>query len=565
TFTGAGYADVNAVRPAKIFMFSVGLVCAAAFFSAIVIKDLRIPALATVLLLFSALVVGSAWPLAVEQFSVNPNRAVKEREYIARNIEATRAAYDIGDDRVTYLENWGSANPNPRDAASDITTLSNIRVLDPNVLAPTFTQQQQLRNFYGFPETLSIDRYTIDGEMRDFLVAARELNPQALQANQRDWINRHTVYTHGNGFVAAPANRVNEIADDAGSDRGGLPNYQVSDLEAISSGQEMMIPVTQPRIYFGELIAKSDPDYAIVGDNGDGPREYDTDAEQYTYTGEGGVPVGGWINRTAYALKFAERNILLSSLIGDDSRIIYDRDPRDRVQKVAPWLTTDTNTYPAVIDGRIKWIVDGYTTLKTYPYAQLSSLEAMTSDSISATGGRVLPDEKVSYIRNAVKATVDAYDGTVDLYAFDESDPVLQTWMKALPGIVQPREAISPELEEHLRYPEDLFKVQRELLAKYQVDDPGQFFTNDAFWSVPSDPTITSSIQNPQTPPLGGPVTGPAGGPAAAQTVDRSGPSQPPYYVVVSDPTDPGSDRPSFQLISAFRGYEREFLAAHMS
>ncbi|MDV8000842.1 UPF0182 family protein [Rhodococcus sp. IEGM 1408] len=564
TFTGAGYTDVNAVMPAKIFMFSVAIVCAVAFFSAIVIRDLRIPALATVLLLFSALVVGSAWPLAVEQFSVKPNRAEKEREYIARNIEATRAAYDIGDDRVTYLDDWGSANPNPRDAASDLTTLSNVRVLDPNVLAPTFTQLQQLRNFYGFPDELSLDRYTIDGEMRDFLVAARELNPEALQANQRDWINRHTVYTHGNGFVAAPANRVNEIAD-AGSDRGGLPNFQVSDLGAISSGAEMMIPVTQPRIYFGELIAQSDPDYAIVGNNGDGPREYDTDSEQYTYTGEGGVPVGGWVNRTAYALKFAERNILLSSLISDDSKIIYDRDPRDRVQKVAPWLTTDTNTYPAVIDGRIKWIVDGYTTLKTYPYAELSSLEAMTSDSTSGAGGRVLPDEEVSYIRNSVKATVDAYDGTVDLYEFDESDPVLQTWMKALPGIVQPREAISPELEEHLRYPEDLFKVQRELLAKYQVDDPGQFFTNDAFWSVPSDPTVTSSIQNPQTPPVGGPVGGPAGGPTAAQTIDRDGPSQPPYYVVASDPTDPESDKPTFQLISAFRGYEREFLSAHMS
>ncbi len=560
TFTGAGYTDVNAVIPAKIFMFSVAIICAIAFFSAIVIKDLRIPALATVLLLFSALVVGSAWPLAIEQFSVKPNRAEKEREYIARNIAATRDAYDIGDDRVTYIKDWGTSKTDPKQAASDVTTLSNIRVLDPNVLAPTFTQQQQLRNFYGFPEKLNIDRYNIDGEMRDFLVAARELDPQALQANQRDWINRHTVYTHGNGFVAAPANRVNEIADDAGSDRGGLPNYQVSDLEAISSGEEMMIPVTEPRIYFGELIARSDPDYAIVGDNGDGPREYDTDTASYTYTGEGGVPVGGWINRTAYALKFAERNILLSSLISDESKIIYDRDPRDRVQKVAPWLTTDSITYPAVIDGRVKWIVDGYTTLKTYPYAELNSLEDTTTDSTDEVGGRVLPDQKISYIRNSVKATVDAYDGTVDLYEFDESDPVLQTWMKAMPGIVQPRDAVSPELEEHLRYPEDLFKVQRELLAKYQVDDPGQFFTNDAFWSVPSDPTVTKSIQNPRPAP-----TGPAGAPQPATRAPVDGPSQPPYYVVASDPTDPESDEPSFQLISAFRGYEREFLAAHMS
>lgn len=571
TFTGAGYTDVNAVIPAKIFMFSVAIVCAIAFFSAIVIKDLRIPALATVLLLFSALVVGSAWPLAVEQFSVNPNRAEKEREYIDRNIEATRAAYDIGDDRVTYTDNWGSAEPEPGQAASDVTTLSNVRVLDPNVLSPTFTQLHQLRNFYGFPETLSLDRYTIDGEMQDFIVAARELNPESLQANQRDWINRHTVYTHGNGFVAAPANRVNAIADDAGSDRGGLPNFQVSDLAAIASGEEMMIPVSQPRIYYGQLIGQADPDYAIVGENGEGPREYDTDTEQYTYTGSGGVPIDGWLNRTAYALEFAERNILLSDVIGDESKILYDRDPRDRVEKVAPWLTTDSTTYPAVIDGRIKWVVDGYTTLDSYPYAEQSSLEDTTTDSTNQLGDRALPDEEVSYIRNSVKATVDAYDGTVDLYAFDESDPVLQTWMKAMPGVVQPREAIPAELEQHLRYPEDLFKVQRELLAKYQVDDPAQFFTNDAFWSVPSDPTVTTSIQNPQsqsqpqaqTPGAGTP--GSAGTPQQTQQGPADGPNQPPYYVITSDPTEEGSDEPSFQLISAFRGYEREFLAAHMS
>ena len=571
TFTGASYTDVNAVMPAKIFMFAVALVCAIAFFSAIVIKDLRIPALATVLLLFSALVVGSAWPLAVEQFSVNPNRAEKEREYIARNIEATRAAYDIGDDRVSYIDNWGSASPDPSEAGSDVTTLSNVRILDPNVLSPTFTQLQQLRNFYGFPETLSLDRYSVDGEMQDFLVAARELDPESLQANQRDWINRHTVYTHGNGFVAAPANRVNEIADDAGSDRGGLPNFQVSDLGAIASGEDMMIPVTEPRIYYGELIAQSDPDYAIVGENGDGPREYDTDTEQYTYSGEGGVPIGGWLNRSAYALKFTERNILLSGLIGDESKILYDRDPRDRVQKVAPWLTTDTTTYPAVIDGRIKWIVDGYTTLENYPYAERSSLEALTSDSTDELSGRVQADENVSYIRNSVKATVDAYDGTVDLYEFDESDPVLQTWMKAMPDIVKPHEEISEELEEHLRYPEDLFKVQRELLAKYQVDDPGQFFTNDAFWSVPSDPTVTSSIQDTQgpTPGAGTPGSpGNTGSPGPQQQADSGpadGPAQPPYYVLASDPTDSESDEPSFQLISAFRGYEREFLSAHMT
>ncbi|WP_445228215.1 UPF0182 family protein [Corynebacterium sp. H78] len=546
TFTGGSYTDINALLPAKIVLLVISIVVAAAFFAAIFLRNLSIPAMATVLMLVSAAVIGVAWPMAVEQFSVSPNRASKEREYIARNIESTRYHYGLTDDKVTIDRNWGAPMADGEDEkaaeqgadsiAKDKATLSNIRILDPEVLPRTFTQQRQLKNFYGFPDTLAIDRYEVDGEMKDFVVAARELNPQTLQGNQTDWINRHTVYTHGNGFIAAPANKVDEVAAESGSSRGGYPLYTVADLFESEDPNGMNLNLKQPRIYYGPVIANTPADYAIVGGNGDGKDfEYDADGRNFTYDGAGGVGVGNFFSRAMFAARYQEMNILLTDRIGDDTKIIYNRDPRDRVQKVAPWLTTDTRTYPVVIEGRLKWIVDGYTTLAQMPYSERTSLQETTQDSTNPDGTpRPLPNSDVSYIRNSVKATVDAYDGTVELYEYDEKDPVLKAWQGVFPGVVKPKSEISAELQEHLRYPEDLFKVQRELMARYHVEDPGVFFANDAFWSVPSDPTAPES----------------------------EGLSQPPYYVIASDPK---TGEPSFQLISAFRGLEREFLSAHMS
>ena len=543
-FTGASYTTVNAMLPAKIILTVIAVLVAAAFFASIVYKDLRIPVLATVLMLVSSIVVGNVWPALLEQFSVKPNRQAKEYEYIGRNIEATREAYGLTDANVTYMDNWGSGATSNTEVAKDEATIANLRLLDPDIISPTFTQNQQLRNFYGFPDKLAMDRYEVDGEMRDFVVAAREMNPNALSENQRDWINRHTVYTHGNGFVAAQANTVDEAAQDAGSTRGGLPIFTVSDLQTNAIAREkdeaeqLGIRVDEPRIYYGPVIASANDglDYAIVGDNGQGPVEYDTDTSTYTYTGEGGVGIGNWVNRLAYAVKYQELNLILSDRVGGESKILYDRDPRERVEKVAPWLTTDSKTYPAVIDGRVKWIVDGYTTLSQLPYSTRQSLTDTTQDALNPDGTtqRLITDN-VGYIRNSVKATVDAYDGSVELYAFDESDPVLNAWMGVFPDTVKPESEISDSLREHLRYPEDLFKVQRELLARYHVDDPGVFFNNDAFWSVPNDPTAPE---------------------------DREQLNQPPYYVVAADPE---TNEPSFQLITPFRGLNREFLSAHMA
>jgi uncharacterized protein len=537
-FTGAGYTDINAVLPAKLILLAIALICAVAVFSAIVLRDLRIPAIGVVLLLLSSLIVGAGWPLIVEQISVKPNAAQKESEYISRSIGATRQAYGLTGQNVVYRDYPGNAAATAQQVAADRATTSNIRLLDPTIISPAFTQFQQGKNFYYFPDQLSIDRYNgPDGNLRDYVVAARELNPDRLIDNQRDWINRHTVYTHGNGFIASPANTVRGIANDP-NQNGGYPEFLASVVGAngsvVSPGPA---PLDQPRIYYGPVIANTSADYAIVGKTGN-DREYDyetnTETKNYTYTGSGGVPLRNWMARSVFAAKFAERNFLFSNVIGNNSKILFNRDPAQRVQAVAPWLTTDTSMYPAIVNKKLVWIIDGYTTLDNYPYSELTSLSSTTADSNEVAVNRLAPDKQVSYIRNSVKATVDAYDGTVTLYAQDESDPVLQAWMKVFPGTVKPKSDISPDLSAHLRYPQDLFKVQRALLAKYHVNDPITFFSTSDFWDVPLDPNPTASSY------------------------------QPPYYIVAKNIAQ-NDNSASFQLTSAMNRFKRDYLAAYIS
>lgn len=547
-FPGAGYTDINAVLPSKLILMSIAIICAVAFFAGVVLRDLRIPALATVLMLFSALLIGVGWPLAMEQFSVKPNAAQKESEYIERALDSTRQAYGLGSDHVSYERDWTAQPANAATVNADINTLSNIRILDPNVVSPTFRQQQQRRNFYGFPTQLAVDRYRVDGQLRDYVVSVRELDPSQYQGNQQNWLNKHLVFTHGDGFVAAPANRVREAADDNDIDSGGDPLYTVTDTTNVNDEnhqREAPIKVKQPRIYFGELIAKVDPDYAIVGSDNGQPREFDggnDDGARYTYTGDAGVGLGNWFTRALYAVKFTERNFILSSEITNASRILYNRDPRDRVKKAAPWLTVDSKTYPAVMaDGSIKWIVDGYTTLDSYPYSQPTSLQSATADAQDLNPGqtgRSQVNKTVGYVRNSVKATVDAYTGDVELYQFDTQDPVLKTWMKVFPGTVKSRADFdkNTSLREHVRYPEDLFKIQRYLLTQYHVDSPQTFFQGNDRWSVPPDPTNSDAAQR--------------------------GLDQPPYYFVAASPENGQS---SFQLTSVLNRLDRPILGAYVT
>jgi uncharacterized membrane protein (UPF0182 family) len=296
--------------------------------------------------------------------------------------------------------------------------------------------------------------------------------------------------------------------------------------------------VDQPRIYFGE----QSPDYSIVGRSDGEDVEVDTpqggDAEStsgtlFTYDGEGGVPVGGIVNKLLYAMKFGEPNIVLSDRVTSESKILYDRVPRDRVEKVAPWLTVDGNSYPSIVDGRIVWIVDAYTTSNSYPQSEKMSLDDATSDSLTQRSRAIaaLPNDQVSYMRNSVKAVVDAYDGTVTLYQWDEADPVLQTWMKVFPDVVEPRSAISGALLEHLRYPEDMFKVQREILQRYHVTESSVFYTAEENWEVPEDPSSETN-------------------------------KQPPYYLSVETPE---TEEPTFSLTSVFVPAGRDNLISFVS
>jgi hypothetical protein len=529
-FTGATYTDLNAVMPAKLILLFISIICAAAFFAAVFRRNLQLPAIATVLLVLSSVLIGAAWPQVLQQFSVAPNAQQREALSIERNIAATRDAYGLNN--INEISYSGQSTATPAEVRAETATMSNIRLLDPAKIERTFTQRQQLRAFYGFPPQLDIDRYEVNGQLQDFVVAVRELDTSGLSGNQTEWINQHLVYTHGNGIVTAPANEINAALEDSGG-QGGLPVFTQDSPDIPES-----LRVQEPRTYYGELIDT----YSIVGaPDGAPPVEYDTDTERYTYTGRGGVPLDNIVNRLVFALFYGERNILFNSSINENSKIMYVRDPADRVRAVAPWLTLDGDPYPAVVDGRITWIVDGYTTLENYPYAQRTPLGESTTDALQPGQGGVRPelDRDVSYLRNSVKATVDAYDGTVTMYAFDERDPVLQTWMKTFPGTVRPASEISPNLRSHFRYPEDQFKVQRELLTRYHVDTPGDFFNNVSFWNVPSDPSPQGAGSGSALP-------------------------QPPYYILAGTPAEPGSP-PSFQLTSALVFQQREFLSAYLS
>jgi uncharacterized membrane protein (UPF0182 family) len=402
--------------------------------------------------------------------------------------------------------------------AGQAASVPDVRQLDPGVVSTAFQQLQQVKGYYKFPDVLSVDRYQLPGSSvpQDMIVGVRDMS--GPPAGQDNWINSHLVYTHGFGFVAASANAT------AG---GGNPSFTESNIPP--SGQ---LDVRQPRVYFGE----QETSYAIVGGHQpelDYPNQSATGQANTTYRGGGGVPVGSPLNRLLYAIKFGEVNILLSGAIDGNSKIMYIRDPLSRVAKVAPFLTLDGNTYPVVVGGQILWVVDAYTTTDSYPYSQRLSLQQASSDSYSPGGSVVGPDGEVNYIRNSVKAVVNAYTGAVTLYQWGSGDPVLTSWEKAFPGVIKPESAIPGNLMPHLRYPPVLFQAQRQILAQYHVTQAPAFYSGQNFWAVPQDPSGTS--------------------PNAS--------SQPPYYLTM---TMPGQPSPEFSLTTSLTQRGRANMAAFM-
>ncbi|HEY5836095.1 UPF0182 family protein [Streptomyces sp.] len=514
-WTGLRYVDANAYLPAKTILFCIAVICALLFFATLWRRTWSLPTIGFGLMVLSAILVGGLYPALVQKFQVQPNEAAKEAPYIQKNIDATRAAYGIAGSEVSdYAGTSGASDGTLR---KDTDTAASIRVLDPNVVSPTFQQMQQSRSYYSFPSTLDVDRYTIKGKEQDTVVGLRELNINGVLEN--NWINDHFKYTHGYGIIAAKGTTATD------SEPKGQPVYTEKDLPT-----EGDLGPYQQRIYFGEQTRQ----YSIVG----GPtKELDyagkNDETSFTYDGHGGVSLEDPVTRAAYAVSFGEPQILYSGAIGKGSKILYNRTPKERVEAVAPWLTIDGDPYPAVVKGRVQWIVDAYTTTNGYPYASRTTLGDTTADSLTDNQRAVIAQQnQVNYIRNSVKATVDAYDGTVTLYQWDTKDPVLKTWMKAFPHTVKARGEIQPELLAHLRYPQDLFKVQRQLLSRYHITKAAQFYSTSEVWQVPNDPA------------------------------SKSGKAVPPYYLSMKMP---GQSSQAFSLTTTFTPNGRGNLAAFMA
>ncbi|MEY4310525.1 MAG: hypothetical protein RLZ71_451 [Actinomycetota bacterium] len=482
-YTGATYADVNAQIPGLQILSVIAVLVAGLFVAAAIVGRWRLPILGTALMVVSSIVLQGVYPWAIQTFQVVPNERTLESEYIKRNIEATRFAYGL--DGVEVIDYNAKTTASASDLRNDAETTANIRITDPTLVSESFRQLEQYRQYYGFADQLDVDRYNIGGKVQDTVLAVRELNQSGLGTSQ-SWFNNTLVYTHGYGIVAAYGNK-------RASD--GQPVFM---QEGIPS--KGVLGDYEPRIYFGE----QSPEYSIVGAAaGSKPKELDypggVDGAEQTYTtftGNGGPKLDNLYTRLAYAIKFGSEQLLLSDSITNDSQILYNRNPLDRVAAVAPYLTLDSDIYPAVVDGRVVWLVDGYTTSSRFPYSRAENFGDATSDSQNptATGG------DLNYIRNSVKATVDAYDGSVKLYAWDPNDPILKTWQKVYPNTILPVSKMSAELVSHVRYPADLFKVQRTVLGQYHVTDPGSFYSQQDAWMIPNDPSsdaVGTSLQPP--------------------------------------------------------------------
>jgi uncharacterized membrane protein (UPF0182 family) len=519
---GATYTDVNAQLPALELLAIISLLAAALLIINVWQRGWRLPIIAVGLWVLVAIVAGTMYPAFVQRFQVQPAESRREQPYIERNIDFTRKAFNL--DQVTS-QDYPVETLTDSAVTADQSAVANARLIDPSITTQTFQRQQELAGYYVFRD-LDVDRYVIDGRLQQVVLAARELNRNNIPTPT--WEGSHLAYTHGYGVALAPASTV----------RGdGSPNY------ATTTGGDAGPLLTQPSIYFGEGLDS----YSVVHTE---RGEISYNNPDTSYNGTGGVKMSSTLRRAAFALRFGEYNLLGSGLINKDSRIIYIRDVKERVKTLAPFLDFDADPYPVLINGRMVWVLDGYTTSSRYPYSENADNEQLAPGS----GLR----HTFNYVRNSVKATVDAYDGTVTFYIVDPSDPIVTAWQKAFPSLFTPRDQIPVELQAHFRYPEDLFRVQTNMYARYHVNDPQQFFQRDQFWSVAQEP--------PQTvDPGASQVTTSSTNNGVTTTTTRAARFSP-YYTLLSLP---GEQQPVFSLVRPFVPFsetdERKNLIALMA
>jgi uncharacterized membrane protein (UPF0182 family) len=516
--TGASYTDVHAVLPAKTVLAAIAVICAVLFLAGALRRSSLLPAIGFGLLVLSAVVIGGVYPFIIQQFVVKPNEQVKERPYIAREITNTRAAYGVNG---TQVVNYPAVSTEKLSTlATAAAGLPSLRLVDQDVISPAFQQLQQVKGYYQFSGVLAMDRYLRGSNpvTQDTVVGVRDMaGPPVGQGN---WINTHLIYTHGYGFVASSATSAQPNGD---------PDFVEQDIPP--TGQ---LGSFQPRIYFGHEGA----DYVIANTKQaelDYPNESTGGQQNNHYNGGGGSSIGSFGGRLLFAIRFRELNIMLSSAIDANSRVLFIRDPLARIEKVAPFLTLDGAPYPVISNGQILWVVDGYTATDNYPYSKRINLGLATTNTYSPNGLAVGPSaDEVNYLRNSVKATVNAYTGAVHLYQWGPANPLLRTWMKAFPGLISPTRDIPPTLMQHLRYPEVLFDAQRQILSQFHVLQPAAFYGGQNFWTVPNDPTAPKGVQT----------------------------LQPPYYFTLDMP---GAATPEFSLTTLFAPRGRPNLAAFMA
>jgi uncharacterized protein len=444
---GASYTDVHATLPALGALTALAFLCAAACVFQITRPGWGF--LVAGLVVLGVVWAGGlgVWPSLLQRFQVTPNELVAERPYIEYNIRMTRQAYGL--EKVKEQDFPAEDRLTSAALERNSLTIKNIRLWDHRPLLTSFAQLQEIRTYYKFAD-VDVDRYTVNGEYRQIMLSAREMSYQHLPS--RVWINEHLTFTHGFGLVAGPVNRITPE---------GLPDLFIKDIPPSVTGG--LPKITRPEIYYGELSNE----YVIVRTKSQELDYPAGDQNVYSrYTGRGGVPIGGFLRKLAFAIRFGEIKILLSDDISGESRVMMYRRVAERVRQAAPFLRFDHDPYLVIAaDGRLVWIVDAYTTTDRYPYAQ--------------------PDRGLNYIRNSVKATVDAFDGKVVFYIADPSDPLIRTWARAFPGLFTPMDRMPEDLRPHVRYPEDLFSLQARMYGTYHMQDPQVFYNKEDLWNIP--------------------------------------------------------------------------------
>ncbi|HEV8565126.1 MAG TPA: UPF0182 family protein [Actinomycetota bacterium] len=519
---GASYTDVHAQLPALWMLFWISLAAAVLLLVNIRLRGWMLPIIAVGLWVIVSITLGGIYPLIVQRFRVEPNELQRERGFISRNIAATRAAYKISGAKVEPFKY--EANLNAGIVQANLDTLENARLWDPGPTRNIYKQIQEIRNFYQFAD-VDVDRYPLNGRLRQVVLSARELNPPRLPT--KTWQNRHLLYTHGYGFAMSPSSEV----------QNGRPQFIIQDIPAKTNGVDLV----QPRIYFGEKFES----YALVKTR---QREFDYQSQgggQATtvYNGEAGVPLKGFLRRSAFWLRFGDFNLVTTKQLTSKSRLLFFRNVQERVRQAAPFLRYDHDPYPAIVDGRSVWILDAYTTTDRYPYSQ--AYHPIASERLDPESG--LRTSSFNYVRNSVKVTIDAYDGSMRFWVVDAKDPLVQAYRKAFPALFTDGTRMPPSLRSHLRYPEDIFKVQTDQFGLYHVTDPRVFYGRNDQWTVSPDPG--TDVQLSSTAAAATPATATVRPGVGAVTISPQSPRMDPYYLVMRLP---GAADPSFLLLQPF-------------